>query len=87
MLGMMLDMWKVRVVCNLPQESVRISEIAGVAAPVCWMAWFYDFCPESADVRQQSVNLCRGADIVREGKTRKPRALRRKPCVGRQTLA
>src|SRR5581483_5495716 len=42
---------------------------------------------ELPDVRQQRIDLFRGADVVREGKAGKPRALRGKPRVGRQALA
>src|SRR5581483_12469166 len=80
-------MGKVGVVSHLPQEPVRVGEIAGIAAPVGHVPRPDDGGAESGDVRQQRVDLFRGAYIVREGKAGKSRALRRKPRVGRQALA
>src|SRR5581483_9334218 len=81
------DVRKVGVVGHLPEEPVRVGEVAGISSPVGRMSRPDDGGAELPDVRQQRIDLFRGADVVREGKAGKPRALRGKPRVGRQALA
>ena len=68
-------------------SQLRVGEVAGVAAQVGHGPRPDDGGAELPDMRQQGVDLFRGANIVREREAGKHRVLRREPLVGRQALA
>ena len=81
------NMGKVRVVCNFPQESIRVGEIARVAAPVGRLPGLGHGAAAGGHLGEQRVHLGRRAHVVRKREAAKTAAFRRKAGIGRQALA